>query len=503
VADPRSPVPPFPSSLFPRIPVSPYPAFPPFPRFPASLAPNFGILAGIPIPIFRGVPSMPIPNVVTSIPGPASLAIYEREQALIAPGLQSVTQWSKVCFNRGEDCVLYDADGNAILDFMAGVAVCSIGHGNPVFAKAVAEQAARLSAGGFTSEPRVRLLEVLHSILPPQLSRAQFYSGGAEAVEAALRLARCATGKSMVVGFWGGYHGKTEGTRPLSEGEQVGYGLPSPGIVAAPYANPRHSPLPGDGDVGERTAQFLRDLIEHGTNRDIAAIIMEPVQGRGGNIVPPSGFLSAVREVAHQVGALFIADEMITGFYRTGPAFAFMHEVCVPDILVLGKGFGNGYPISGVVTTDEIAQAEPWSKPSGSSSSYGGNALACTAAAATVQYLRDERLGERSAEVGAHMLRRLRRLVEQSPIVGDVHGKGLLIGIELEHQETRQPLAREKVKEIFLSILSRGLLVMPSGSSLRINPPLTLTRELADTGCDILEEVLVGQPAKMLVSRNL
>jgi len=445
---------------------------------------------------------MRIPSIVSSIPGPASLALYERERELIAPGLQSVTQWARVAFSHGQDCALIDVDGNTILDFMAGIGVCSIGHAHPRHVAAIAEQAGKLASGGFTSEPRLRLLEEMRSILPPSLSRMQLYSGGAEAVEAALRLARCATGKSMVVGFWGGYHGKTEGTRPLSEGEQVGYGLPSPGVVLAPYASPRHSPLGSDGDAVERHVDFLREMIAHGTNRNIAAIIVEPVQGRGGNIVPPPGFLRAVRDLAHEVGALFIADEMITGFFRTGPAFAFMHEECVPDILIMGKGFGNGYPISGVVTTDEIARAEPWAKPSGNSSSYGGNALACAAALATVQVLKEERLGDNAAEVGAHMLRRLRRLVEQSPIVGDVRGKGLLIGIELVDgrastpwRRAPAPLPREEVKQIFLELLSRGLLVMPSGSSLRINPPLTLTRELADAGCDILEEVLASIPA--------
>jgi 4-aminobutyrate aminotransferase-like enzyme len=242
--------------------------------------------------------------------------------------------------------------------------------------------------------------------------------------------------------------------------------------------------------------RFLRETIVHGTNRDIAAIIVEPVQGRGGNVVPPAGFLRAVREVAREIGALFICDEMITGFYRTGPAFAFMHEDIVPDILVMGKGFGNGFPISGIATTDAIASAEPWAKPSGNSSSYGGNALACAAALATVRTLRDEHLGANAADVGAYMLRRLTRLKETSPIVGDVRGKGLLIGIELvKDVDTGRPLAREELRQVFLALLQRGLVVMPSGSSLRINPPLTLTRDLADAGCDILEEVLVGATA--------
>jgi 4-aminobutyrate aminotransferase-like enzyme len=237
-------------------------------------------------------------------------------------------------------------------------------------------------------------------------------------------------------------------------------------------------------------------MIVHGTNRDIAAIIVEPVQGRGGNVVPPPGFLRAVYEVAREVGALFICDEMITGFYRTGPAFAFMHEGIVPDILVMGKGFGNGFPVSGIATTDAIASSEPWAKPSGNSSSYGGNALACAAALATVRTLRDERLGENAAEVGARMLRRLRRLVETSPLVADVRGTGLLIGIELAGR-SGAPLSREELRGIFLALLNKGLVIMPSGSSLRINPPLTLTRELADAGCEILEEVLVGADARL------
>jgi 4-aminobutyrate aminotransferase/(S)-3-amino-2-methylpropionate transaminase len=446
---------------------------------------------------------MSIPHLVTSIPGPKSRAVYERERELIAPGLQSVTQWAQVCFSHGRDCALFDLDGNTILDFMAGVSVCSIGHGHPRWAAAVADQSSKLAAGGFTSEPRVRLLEEMHSILPPELSRMQFYSGGAEAVEAALRLARCATGKSMVVGFWGGYHGKTEGTRPLSEGEQIGYGLPTPGIVSVPYADPRHNPWNATSDLVERSVDFLREMVLHGTNRDIAAIIVEPVQGRGGNIVPPPGFLRAVCQVAHELGALFICDEMITGCFRTGPAFAFMSEQFVPDILVMGKGIGNGFPISGVAAREEIASALPWAKPSGNSSSYGGNALACAAALATVQVLKEERLGENAVEVGGHLLRRLKRLIERSPVVGDVRGKGLLVGIELVRGPGgKEPLEREEVRQIFSQLLSRGLLVMPSGSSLRINPPLTLTRELADAGCEILEETLIGAGVGLAGSRS-
>src|SRR6185437_4495152 len=201
---------------------------------------------------------------VTAVPGPRSLALWERERQVIAPGLQSVTQWARVSFSHGEGVILVDVDGNALIDFMAGIGVCSIAHGHPKHARAIADQAAKITAGSFTSEPRVQLLETLREVLPSHLSRVQLYSGGAEAVEAALRLARCATRKSTVVSFWGGYHGKTEGTRPLSEGEQAGYGLPAPGSHAVPYANPYRCPFGCGGACTRACTDFLRQSVEHG-----------------------------------------------------------------------------------------------------------------------------------------------------------------------------------------------------------------------------------------------
>jgi 4-aminobutyrate aminotransferase-like enzyme len=390
--------------------------------------------------------------------------------------------------------VLWDVDGNAIVDFMAGIGVCSIGHAHPAHVAAVSQQAARLAAGSFTSEARVELLEELRSILPAHLDRIQLYSGGAEAVEAALRLARCSTGKSTVVSFWGGYHGKTEGTRPLSEGEQFGYGLPSPGTHAVPYANPFRDVFGRGADCVRECARFLRESIEHGTNREIAAIIVEPVQGRGGNVVPPPGFLLEVQRVARDVGALLIVDEMITGFFRTGKPFGFMHEDGVePDIVVMGKGFGNGYPISGVAAREAVARSQPWAKPSGNSSSYGGNALACAAALATLRVLRQESLGDHAAAVGDFMLRRLHDIATRAPIVGDVRGKGLLLGVELvRDRQSKDGLSRDQMREIFTSILGKGVLVMPSSSALRINPPLVISRDEAAAGLDVIETVLTG-----------
>jgi 4-aminobutyrate aminotransferase-like enzyme len=377
---------------------------------------------------------------------------------------------------------------------MAGIGVCSIGHAHPAHVSAIADQAGKIAAGSFTSAPRVELLEELRSVLPEHLSRIQFYSGGAEAVEAALRLARCATGKSTVVSFWGGYHGKTEGTRSLSEGEQAGYGQAAPGTHSVPYANPYRCAFGCGGDCSRQCVRFLTDSIEHGTNREIAAIIVEPVQGRGGNVTPPFGFLREVQAVARKVGALLIVDEMITGFYRTGKPFAFMHESGVePDILVMGKGFGNGYPISGIAARAHVAAAEPWAKPSGNSSSYGGNALACAAALATLRVLKSENLGDHARSMGDFMRARLERLSASAPIVGDVRGKGLLMGIELvRDRDTKQPLSRDDMRTVFTELLSQGVLVMPSGSALRINPPLVISEEEVAAGLDVIERVLHG-----------
>ncbi len=434
-----------------------------------------------------------LPFLQSAVPGPRSLALWQREQEYIAPGLQSVTQWARVAFSHGHGATLVDVDGNTYLDFMAGIGVCSIGHAHPAHVAAIAEQAGRLAAGAFTSVPRVELLEELRMLLPAHLSRIQFYSGGAEAVEAALRLARCATGKSTVVSFWGGYHGKTEGTRPLSDGEQAGYGLPAPGTHAVPYANPYRCVFDSQNDCAHQSARFLRQSIEHATNREIAAIIVEPIQGRGGNVVPPPGFLREVQAVAREIGALLIVDEMITGFYRTGTPFGYMHDQGVePDILIMGKGFGNGFPISGIAARPEIAASEPWAKPSGNSSSYGGNALACAAALATLRVLREERLGDHARDLGEYMLERLSAMAERAPIIGDVRGMGLLLGVELvSNRDSKAGPSRDQMRAIFCDLLGHGLLVMPSGSALRINPPLVITHAQAEAGLDIIEETLL------------
>jgi 4-aminobutyrate aminotransferase-like enzyme len=220
----------------------------------------------------------------------------------------------------------------------------------------------------------------------------------------------------------------------------------------------------------------------------VAALIVEPIQGTAGNVVPPPEWLPAIRSLANELDALLIVDEMITGFGRTGKMFGFEHTETQADVITIGKGFGAGYPVTGVVTTPDIAKAEPWSKPSSSSSSYGGNPLAAAAALATVETLLEENLVENVERVGALMMARLQRMQERFDFIGDVRGKGLLIGLDLvADRESREPLPTSLTERLYKRCVDRGLLVMAYGARVRINPPLILTEEEANAGLDMLE----------------
>jgi len=236
--------------------------------------------------------------------------------------------------------------------------------------------------------------------------------------------------------------------------------------------------------------EFVRKVIENNTAGSLAAIIVEPIQGTAGNVIPPGEFLPGLLEIAHEKGALLIADEMITGFGRTGKMFGSNHTATLPDIMTIGKGMGNGFPITGLVSTEEITKSAPFSKPSSSSSSYGGNPLACTAGLATIQTILEESLMENACTVGEYLLKGLQRMEEKYEFIGNVRGRGLLIGVELvKDRKTKEPLEKTVTKQIFLQALKRGMVSMCYKPHFRINPPLTLRKEEADIGLGILDEV--------------
>lgn len=421
-----------------------------------------------------------------------STTIYEAEQQYVAPGLQEVSQLSRLVIKEGRGCRLSDVEGKSYLDFMAGVAVCSLGHSHPNYIAALREQLDRVTAGSFTTENRVALLRLIASLTPGDLNRTQLYSGGAEAVEAAIRLAKSYTGKFEILSFWGGFHGKTGGVLGLiGDPFKQHWGILHPGLHLAPYPDCYRCPFNMDyPGCSMFCLDFVRKVIENNTAGSLAAIIVETIQGTAGNIIPPPEFLPGLLEIAHEHGALLIADEMITGFGRTGMMFGSNHTGLVPDIMTIGKGMGGGFPISGLVSTDEITASRPFSKPSSSSSSYGGNPLASTAGLATIQTIVDEALVENSREVGAHLLQGLSALQEKYEFIGDVRGRGLLIGVELvKDRNTREPLDKAVTRQIFLETLKRGLICMNYKPNFRINPPLILSRAEADEGLAILDEV--------------
>ncbi|HEU4641282.1 MAG TPA: aspartate aminotransferase family protein, partial [Gemmatimonadaceae bacterium] len=418
------------------------------------------------------------------------------------PGAQSFALFSRICIDRGEGAVLYDVDGNRYIDLMAGIGVASLGYAHPKYVAAMQRQVARIHVGSFTSEHRAALVRLLAEVAPGDVTRTQFYSSGAEAVESALRLARSYTGKDEFIGFWGGFHGKTAGVLPLlGSNFKHGLGPLMPGRYSSPYASCSRCPFEKSFPACDWTCvEFLKKKIEIETTRNIAAIIVEPIQGTAGNIVPPIGFLKALRELATELGALLIADEMITGFGRTGKMWGVEHEGIVPDIMSMGKGFGGGFPMSGLLIREEVAFAKPWANPSGSSSSYGGNPLAAAAARVTLETILEEQLVEHSRVLGAKMLAEMQRWEEEVPVVGEVRGRGLMIGMDLVVPGTRTLLDKQTTRWIFDTLLSRGVLAMIYNPEVRINPPLVIPEEQAMEALAIMKDVLLE--ASEMVSRR-
>ncbi len=426
-------------------------------------------------------------------PGPRSQRIVAREQRHAAPGMQSFALYSGLAMARGEGCTLVDEDGHKYIDFIAGIAVGSVGHCHPHYVEALKRQVERLTFGSFTTETRARFLELVSSVTPEGLTRIQMFSGGAEAVEAALRLARAATGRREVIGFWGGFHGKTGGALGLLGSEFKHHLGPFlPGQYLTPYADCYRCPLKlSYPDCGIACAEYIRDVIRYQTAGEIAAIIVEPIQGTAGNVIPPEGFLRAVQRVARDHGALLLVDEMITGFGRTGSMWGCDHDGVVPDIMAVGKGMGGGFPVAGVISTDTLTASKPWSNPSASSSSYGGNPLAAAAGLAALEIILKEDLVKNADRVGAVMLAELERLRDKYRCVGEVRGKGLLLGIELvKDRRTKEPLDKEITKVLYQECLRRGLVAMTYSPTIRINPPLIITEDTARAGLAILDEAL-------------
>ncbi|HEX4478870.1 MAG TPA: aminotransferase class III-fold pyridoxal phosphate-dependent enzyme [Polyangiaceae bacterium] len=430
----------------------------------------------------------------TVVPGPKSQELRRREDAHIAPGLQGYATMAGVVAESAVGSAVTDVDGNTLLDFIGGIGVNAFGHSHPGIARAITEQVAKISVGSLTSPARVELSERVAAHAPGTgtVHRLQLYSSGAEAVESALRLAKSHTGKYEFVSFWGGFHGKTMGTLSLmgsTSKEHLGPMVPGAHLI--PYADCYRCPIGSTyPKCGLGCVELGKKQLKMASAGAVAAVIVEPMQGTAGNVVPPDDFLPAVQSLAKDCDALFIADEMLTGFGRTGKYWGMDHSGVVPDIVTIGKAFGGGFPLSGVLTTDVISTARPWSVPSGSSSSYGGNALGAAAGAAALRILDEEGLVENSRTVGEAMLRELEPFVEAYPFVGHVGGRGLFLSVELVRDKaTKEPLSKGTTNRIFDECVRRGLLTMAYSPHFRLQPALTLDLETARNGIAVLREV--------------
>jgi len=301
------------------------------------------------------------------------------------------------------------------------------------------------------------------------------------------------------MGFWGGFHGKTGGVLPLLSGSfKHGLGPLTPGNYSSPYASCARCAFKKTFPSCQwHCVDFVRSKIALETTNDIAAIIVEPIQGTAGNIVPPPGYLRELRNLATEIGALLICDEMITGFGRTGKMFAIEHDDVVPDVMLVGKGFGGGFPVSGIVIREPIAFSKPWANPSGSSSSYGGNPLAAAAAHITIRTIVEDELVAHSRRLGALMLAEMQTWEEEIPIVSDVRGRGLMLGMDLVVPGTRKLIDKKLTRWIFDTLLARGVIAMIYNPEVRINPPLVITDEQAMEALATMKAVLEEASARV------
>ena len=434
------------------------------------------------------------PHIQTEIPGPKSKLLFDAEQEKLAPGLQGFALSSGIAVERASGSVIEDVDGNRFVDLIGGIGVNALGHGHPAYKAALHAQIDKVTVGSFTTAVRAELVKEVASVAPRGVDRLQLYSSGAEAVESAFRLAKNATGHHEMVGYWGGFHGKTLGTLAVNgAGNAKTYGPIPPGHKL-PYANCYRCPLKLEyPSCGIACADLAREQLKNSSAGSIAAVIIEPLQGTAGNVIPPPEFVQRAYELAKENDALFISDEMITGFGRTGRWFACERSGVIPDLITLGKAFASGFPVSGVLAKAAIAQAKPWSNPSGSSSSYGGNPLAAAAALASIKTLKAENVLANVREVGAVMLAELKTWKESLRWVGDVRGEGLFLAVELvSDRKTKEPLAKKLCDEIFQEGLRRGLLAMSYTHCIRLQPALTIDSATALTGLSLLRESIAA-----------
>lgn len=429
------------------------------------------------------VPNMPVPS-----PGPESKALHARCTKHFK-GLSSQVKLFPVAFESGKGCVLRDVDGNDYIDFSSGIYVTTLGHCHPKISEAVARAAHTLmNAHDFTTPIKTELMEKLAEILPGDLSGFQLYDSGTTAVEAGMRVMRAASGKNEMLSCFYDYHGKTYGGVSLGHIRSHVYGrVRAPGAHMVPRPDV-YRPIwkKADGSIDtDAYLTFYDEYLDKGTVGDVAGFVLEPIQGWGGSVIPPDDFFPKLRRFCDERKLLLMIDEVLTSWGRTGSWLCMEHWDVVPDIVTIGKGFGNGFPVTCVAVREPYMESF---EAISASSSYGGNPMACAAALASTQVIEEENLNEWAAHLGEVALARMTEMQGRHPIIGHVRAVGCLMGIELvKDRGTKEPFDKAGA-QVYQKAFAKGLAWIPAGHILRMSPPIVMDEATLLKGLEIIEE---------------
>jgi 4-aminobutyrate aminotransferase len=430
------------------------------------------------------------PHIKTELPGPKAKAMIDRDSQVISP---SYPRDYPFVMSHGRGTEVWDVDGNRFLDFAAGIAVCSTGHAHPQVVGAIREAAGKFVhiSSDYWHEEMIGLAERLARVAPfGEPAMSFFCQSGTESVEGALKLARYVTGRPRFIGFLGGFHGRTMGSLSFTSSkytQQKGFAPTMPGVTHVPYPN-SYRPLFAGADQGEAVLDYIRMLFDRSVPpSEVAAVLVEPIQGEGGYLVPPEGFLSGLRALCDEHGILLIFDEVQSGVGRTGKMFASEHFGVRPDIMTLAKGLGSGVPIGAVMAKRSIMQQ--W-KRGAHGNTFGGNPIACAAANATLDLVSGGLMAN-AAQVGDYFTGRLREMARDYPCIGEIRGRGLMIGVELIQPGPDRAPAKALVEAIINRGYHNGVLLLSCGvSTLRFMPPLSVGKGEIDEVVGLLKTTI-------------
>ncbi len=434
------------------------------------------------------------PKIVVSPPGPVARTFLEKDEQFLSP---SYVRYYPLVVESALDCSVKDVDGNEYIDLNAGIACMNVGHNHPKIVHAIKSQCDRFlhySNTDFYYKEVIQLAEKLAEITPGAFDKKSYFgNSGTEAIEAAVKLAKWHTRRQLFMGFIGAFHGRTVGALSITASKPVQrrhFSPLMPGVVHVPYPYCYRCPFKLEYPKCHYwCVDFIEEFVlsKYVPPEDLAAIIFEPIQGEGGYILPPAEYFQRLKKLGEKFGLLLIDDEVQSGIGRTGKWFAIEHWGVEPDIVCCAKALASGLPLGATVAKAKIMD---WTGGS-HASTFGGNPVSCAAALAVLGLVKEEKLLENAKKQGDYILKRLGQIREECEIIGDVRGKGLMVGVELvEDKEGKKPASR-KAADVMIRSWKRGVAVVTCGiSTLRLSPPLTITREVLDVALDILEDVI-------------